>query len=90
MRGCEWDEKTGEISGFMKCGYDGEDLMELDLKTRTWIALKPQAVTIKEKWDADKASNQERVEFITKIYPNWLKMYLSYGNSSLLRTGKVT
>ncbi|XP_033182121.1 major histocompatibility complex class I-related gene protein-like isoform X1 [Anabas testudineus] len=86
IRGCELDETTGAISGFMNCGYDGDDLMSLDLKSQTWVALKPQAVTIKQEWDADKASNQERVEVITKIFPNWLKTYLSYENNSLLRT----
>ncbi|XP_026204525.1 major histocompatibility complex class I-related gene protein-like [Anabas testudineus] len=86
IRGCELDETTGAITGLMKCGYDGEDLMSLDLKSQTWVALKPQAVTIKQEWDADKASNQERVEFITQTYPKWLKTYLSYENNSLLRT----
>ncbi|XP_067334397.1 major histocompatibility complex class I-related gene protein-like isoform X1 [Channa argus] len=85
MRGSEWDNKTGEVSGFMKCGYDGEDLMTLNLSTKTWIPLKGQADIIKKQWDADTGSNNERVNFITQIYPQWLKMYLSYGNKSLLK-----
>ncbi|XP_029026344.1 major histocompatibility complex class I-related gene protein-like isoform X1 [Betta splendens] len=86
VRGCNWDEETGETNGYMICGYDGEDLMQLDLKTQTWIPLKPDITSIKQTWDADRSSNLERVDFITQIYPLWLKSYLGYKNNSLLRT----
>ncbi|XP_055370276.1 major histocompatibility complex class I-related gene protein-like isoform X2 [Betta splendens] len=62
------------------------DLMQLDLKTQTWIPLKPDITSIKQTWDADRSSNLERVDFITQIYPLWLKSYLGYKNNSLLRT----
>ncbi|XP_047461604.1 uncharacterized protein LOC125020298 [Mugil cephalus] len=86
MHGCEWDEKTGEVTGFMQYGYDGEDLIELDLKALTWVALKPQAVSTKLKWDSDVESIQFNKEFLTQTCPEWLKMYLHYGKNSLLRT----
>uniref|UniRef100_A0A3B4VPB3 MHC class I-like antigen recognition-like domain-containing protein n=1 Tax=Seriola dumerili TaxID=41447 RepID=A0A3B4VPB3_SERDU len=87
MSGCEWDDETGEVKGYMQFGYDGEDLIAFNLKTLTWIAPQPQAVITKLRWDADIKLNEH---FLTQTCPEWLKKYLDYGRSSLLRTGRIT
>ena len=90
MSGCEWDDETGEVVGFNQYGYDGEDFISIDLKREIWIAPKQQAFTTKLKWDADKARMKFNQNHLTVIYPEWLKKYVHYGRSSLLRTGRIT
>uniref|UniRef100_A0A0F8D133 Major histocompatibility complex class I-related protein n=1 Tax=Larimichthys crocea TaxID=215358 RepID=A0A0F8D133_LARCR len=87
MYGCEWDDETGKVTGFNQHGYDGEDFLSLDLKTETWIAPKQQAVITKNKWDLDKAWIAQSKNYITQICPEWVKKYVNYGRSSLMRTG---
>ncbi|XP_047460625.1 major histocompatibility complex class I-related gene protein-like isoform X2 [Mugil cephalus] len=86
MSGCELDETTGEVTGFEQYGYDGEDFIELDLKMLTWTALRPEADIIKQEWDEDTVTIRNNKKFLTQIFPEWLKLRLKYGNSSLLRT----
>ncbi|XP_073319787.1 major histocompatibility complex class I-related gene protein-like [Pagrus major] len=84
--GCEWDDETGEVKGFIQFGYDGEDFLALDPKTFTWIALRPEADIAKPIWEADKDLIREYKTDLTQIYPEWLKKFVDYGGSFLLRT----
>uniref|UniRef100_UPI0037E8EF50 class I histocompatibility antigen, F10 alpha chain-like n=1 Tax=Semicossyphus pulcher TaxID=241346 RepID=UPI0037E8EF50 len=86
MYGCEWDDQTPGVKGFMQFGYDGEDFVAFDLKSESWIAPTPQAVITKHKWDSDKAFIAGQKNYLTQICPEWLKKYVDYGRSSLLRT----
>ncbi|XP_067468499.1 major histocompatibility complex class I-related gene protein-like [Thunnus thynnus] len=89
MNGCEWDDETGEVNGFIQFGYDGEDFIAFDLKTLTWIAPKPQAVITKHKRDRDRALNERWKNFLTQQCPELVKRYMDLGKSSLLRTGRI-
>ncbi|XP_025758223.1 class I histocompatibility antigen, F10 alpha chain isoform X3 [Oreochromis niloticus] len=86
MYGCEWDDDTGEVNGYRQDGYDGEDFISFDLKTETWVAPVQQAVMTKTKWDSNKATITQYKNYLTQICPEWLKKYVNYGRSSLMKT----
>ncbi|XP_067335500.1 major histocompatibility complex class I-related gene protein-like isoform X1 [Channa argus] len=86
MFGCEWDDETGEISGLSHFGYDGQDFIIFDLNTKTWITAKRQGFITKLKWDNDIVVSEQIHHYITQICPDWLKTYVNYGQTSLLRT----
>nr|BAJ07294.1 classical MHC class I molecule, alpha-chain [Oryzias latipes] len=85
MYGCEWDEETEEVKGFYQFGYDGEDFIALDLKTESYTAAKQQAVNTKHKWENDKAQLSYLKNYFTQECRDWVKKYVNYGSSSLMR-----
>lgn len=90
MYGCEWDDETNEVKGFEQDGYDGEDFLSFDMKTETFITPVPQAIVTKHKLESNRGFIAQKVNYYTQICPEWLKKYVSYGRSSLMRKGKIT
>ncbi|KAL3984293.1 magnesium transporter [Sarotherodon galilaeus] len=81
--GCEWDENTGEVTNVLLYGYDGEGFLELDFKTLTFVALKPEYAMLTEILIFDKKDFEV---YYAQICPSRLKRYLDSGKSSLQRT----
>ncbi|XP_061597477.1 BOLA class I histocompatibility antigen, alpha chain BL3-7-like [Cololabis saira] len=87
MYGCEWDDETGDVKGYYQFGYDGEDFISLDSeKMESWIAAKPEAVISKHKWENEKAWLSYLKNYFTQDCPEWVKKYVNYGRTSLMRT----
>uniref|UniRef100_A0A671TH54 Ig-like domain-containing protein n=1 Tax=Sparus aurata TaxID=8175 RepID=A0A671TH54_SPAAU len=84
--GCEWDDETDEVKGFVQFGYDGEDFKEFDPNTSTWIALRPEAFPAKLLLDANKELGIEIKTVLIQTFPEQLKKYVKYWRSFLLRT----
>ncbi|XP_051811991.1 class I histocompatibility antigen, F10 alpha chain-like isoform X2 [Acanthochromis polyacanthus] len=85
MYGCEWDDETDEVNGYYQDGYDGEDFVSFDRKTETWTAPTQQAVITKHKWDNNKGWIAQVKNYLTQECPDWVKKYVNYGRSSLMR-----
>ncbi|XP_007564381.1 major histocompatibility complex class I-related gene protein-like isoform X2 [Poecilia formosa] len=84
--GCELNMETKELTGFMKYGYDGEDFLEFDLKGRKWIALRKEALFLKQRWDLDILNINLFVDLLTNQCYLWLSESLIAGNRTLFRT----
>ncbi|XP_059205374.1 major histocompatibility complex class I-related gene protein-like [Centropristis striata] len=85
MYSCEWDDETGEVKGFHQFAYDGEDFLSFDMERETYVAAKQQAVIIKHKYNNNKGWLAGSKHYFTQICPEWLKKYVNFGRSSLLR-----
>ncbi|XP_030268950.1 major histocompatibility complex class I-related gene protein-like isoform X2 [Sparus aurata] len=84
--GCEWDDETEEVNIFAQYGYDGEDLLELDPYSFTWIALTPEAVIAKPMMEADPFLRGHSNRTLTQSCPEWLKKSVEDLKEILLRT----
>ncbi|XP_016533021.1 major histocompatibility complex class I-related gene protein-like isoform X2 [Poecilia formosa] len=87
MYGCEWDDETGKVKGYDQFGYDGEDFIALDLEGQSWIAPKPQAFNTKQNWENNRVVQELEKIYLTHTCVEWLMTYVSYGRSSLTKTG---
>uniref|UniRef100_A0A8C2WKL3 Ig-like domain-containing protein n=1 Tax=Cyclopterus lumpus TaxID=8103 RepID=A0A8C2WKL3_CYCLU len=86
MSGCEWDDETGEVKGYQQYGFDGEDFLSYDHETESYIAPRQQAVITQQRWNNNKALMENIKHYYTEECPEYLKKYVNYGRSSLMRT----
>ncbi|KAM9446945.1 BOLA class I histocompatibility antigen, alpha chain BL3-7-like isoform 2-T2 [Clarias gariepinus] len=85
MYGCELDD-DGTTRGHMQLGYDGEDFLSLDLKNKTWIPAKPEAVISKQIWDHIYGlSTEGRKNYVSTTCIGRIKKYMLYGRETLER-----
>ncbi|XP_041944257.1 patr class I histocompatibility antigen, A-5 alpha chain-like [Alosa sapidissima] len=85
MYGCMWDDETRDTDGYEQFGYDGNDFLSLDLKTKSWFAPVPQAILSKTKWNNDQMYLEKRNYYFGRVCIDWLKKYVQYGSSTLER-----
>ncbi|XP_061597405.1 major histocompatibility complex class I-related gene protein-like [Cololabis saira] len=83
--GCELDDKTDNLDGFIVYGNNGEDFISFDMNANMWIASKPQAERIKLKWDENKVHIEDCKTFLTTVCPMRLNSLLTFGKRYLDR-----
>ncbi|XP_060763862.1 class I histocompatibility antigen, Gogo-B*0101 alpha chain-like [Neoarius graeffei] len=84
MYSCELDD-DGTTRGYDLYGYDGEDFMDLDLKTGTWTEAKPQVGIFIKKWDPTDTKAKHWKSYLEDECIYWLKKFVSYGRETLER-----
>ncbi|XP_061109993.1 major histocompatibility complex class I-related gene protein-like isoform X5 [Conger conger] len=88
MYGCEWDDETGNTTGFDQYGYDGEDFIALDMRTWSYITPVQEGFLSAWKWNHYPAELEYEKRYLTQECVYWLKKYVSYGKSTLERRVK--
>ncbi|XP_035990215.1 major histocompatibility complex class I-related gene protein-like [Fundulus heteroclitus] len=83
---CALDEETQNVKAVLQFGYNAEDFMILNLDNLTWVALQPQAISIKVAWNADIAGLMFHRKLLTQMCPQWLKGSLDIMKSIPPRT----
>ncbi|KAI4896662.1 hypothetical protein NFI96_005464, partial [Prochilodus magdalenae] len=81
--GCKLSE-DGTKTGYSRYGYDGEDLLSLDLTTSTWSAANDKAVSIKQEWEKTPKATEQK-NFLEKTCFEWLQKYVDPGREILER-----
>ncbi|XP_073700693.1 major histocompatibility complex class I-related gene protein-like [Garra rufa] len=81
--GCEWDDQTEDSHGFDQYGYDGEDLISLDLKELVYITAVPQGLITTTKWNNDRAQLVHLKEYYRHECVFWLKEFLKLREGNL-------
>ncbi|XP_034560220.1 major histocompatibility complex class I-related gene protein-like isoform X3 [Notolabrus celidotus] len=85
LNSCEWDDDTGKAVGFYRYGYDGEDLITLDLQTLTWISPKHHMSARQLAWETNKAKVKHKIDSFTAVCSSLLKTFVQPGAFLLQR-----
>ncbi|KAJ0019044.1 hypothetical protein NQD34_006613 [Periophthalmus magnuspinnatus] len=85
MFGCDWDDETDDITGYVQCAFDGEDFISLDPSTESWVAAKSEAFFTKMGWERS-GQIQRYKHYIHKVCNVGLKNFVRYGEKTLRRT----
>ncbi|XP_067883152.1 class I histocompatibility antigen, F10 alpha chain-like isoform X1 [Heterodontus francisci] len=82
MYGCELRD-DGSTNGFHQEGWDGRDYISFDKDNMVWVTPVSWGLITKNKWDQDKARNQQRKGYLEGTCIEWLKKYLKLGEKEL-------
>ncbi|XP_038672471.1 H-2 class I histocompatibility antigen, Q9 alpha chain-like isoform X3 [Scyliorhinus canicula] len=82
MHGCELRD-DGQTSGFHQEGWDGQDYISFDKDHMVWVTPVAWGLITKNKWDENKARNQQRKAYLEGTCIEWLKKYLEQGKQHL-------
>ncbi|KAK9958012.1 hypothetical protein ABG768_012194 [Culter alburnus] len=86
MYGCEWDDETGAKDAFNQYGYDGEDLINLNLKEKRYVSPVQEGFITQQNWNNNKGLIESMNNYLSIQCIEWLQKYLQYGKSSLEKT----
>ncbi|XP_049983123.1 MHC class I-like protein MILL2 [Alexandromys fortis] len=84
--GCEL-QRNGNIGGFWRLGYDGQDALTFDQKTLTWIMAVPSTQQTKTFWETHAPKADQVKNFLEGICPAQLKRHLDSLRNAQMDTG---
>ncbi|XP_034560216.1 major histocompatibility complex class I-related gene protein-like isoform X5 [Notolabrus celidotus] len=85
LHGCEGDDDTPKAVGFVRYGYDGADLITLDLQKMTWISPKHHMSASQLGWDINTDHIRHDVYSFTAVCSRSLEMFVQHGAFLLQR-----
>ncbi|XP_034560223.1 major histocompatibility complex class I-related gene protein-like [Notolabrus celidotus] len=85
LNSCELDDVTRETVGFDQYGYDGEDLITLDLQTSTWISPKHHMSASQLGWETDKAKVNHSMNGFRAVRSRLLETFVKHAAFLLQR-----
>ncbi|XP_034560213.1 major histocompatibility complex class I-related gene protein-like isoform X2 [Notolabrus celidotus] len=85
LNSCELDDVTGKTVGFYRYGYDGEDLITLDLQKMTWISPKHHMSARQLALDTDEAKVKHKIDGYTDVCSRLLETFVQHGALLLQR-----